>query len=34
MRFDTGSAVYADFGPFVTGLVAPLDEVLRRLGVG
>ncbi len=33
MRFDAGSAHYADFGPFVTGLVAPLDEILRRLGL-
>ena len=33
MRFDAGSATYADFGPFITGLVAPLDEVLRRLGL-
>ncbi len=34
MRFDTGSALYADFGPFVTGLVAPLDEVLDQVGLG
>jgi chlorite dismutase len=33
MRFDAGSAHYADFGPFITGLVAPLDEVLSRLGL-
>ncbi|MGI8757769.1 MAG: chlorite dismutase family protein [Acidimicrobiales bacterium] len=33
MRFDAGSAHYADFGPFITGLVAPLDEVLRRVGL-
>ena len=33
MRFDAGSAHYADFGPFVTGLVAPLDEVLHRVGI-
>ncbi|MGI9120311.1 MAG: chlorite dismutase family protein [Acidimicrobiales bacterium] len=34
MRFDVGSALYADFGPFVTGLVAPLDEVLDQVGLG
>ena len=33
MRFDAGSAHYADFGPFITGLVAPLDELLNRLGL-
>ncbi|MDP9420690.1 MAG: chlorite dismutase family protein [Actinomycetota bacterium] len=33
MRFDAGSAHYADFGPFTTGLVAPLDEVLRGAGI-
>lgn len=33
MRFDTASAVYADFGPFYTGMVAPVAEVLARLGV-
>lgn len=32
MRFDQASAVYADFGPFYTGLVAPADEVLDRVG--
>jgi chlorite dismutase len=31
MRFDPASAVYAEFGPFVTGLVAPIDEVLARV---
>jgi chlorite dismutase len=34
MRFDEASAVYAEFGPFVTGLVAPVEEVLAGLGVG
>jgi chlorite dismutase len=34
MRFDEASAVYADFGPFYAGLVAPVDEVLRRLAAG
>lgn len=33
MRFDEASAVYAEFGPFVTGLLAPLDELLERVGV-
>ena len=30
MRYDTASARYADFGPFLTGLVGPVDEVLAR----
>lgn len=33
MRFDRASAVYAEFGPFYTGMVAPVDEVLERVGV-
>jgi chlorite dismutase len=33
MRFDTASAVYAEFGPFYTGMVAPVGDVLARLGV-
>ncbi|HXY44983.1 MAG TPA: chlorite dismutase family protein [Acidimicrobiales bacterium] len=33
MRFDEGSAVYAEFGPFYTGIVGDADDVLRRLGV-
>jgi hydrogen peroxide-dependent heme synthase len=33
MRYDTASAIYAEFGPFVTGMVAPLDEVLGRVGL-
>jgi chlorite dismutase len=32
MRFDEASAVYAEFGPFVTGMVAPIDEVLAQIG--
>ncbi len=28
MRFDEGSTLYGDFGPFYTGLVGTLDEVL------
>ncbi len=33
MRFDKASAIYADFGPFYTGIVAPIDELLTSLGV-
>ena len=33
MRYDTASALYAEFGAFTTGMVAPLDEVLRRVGL-
>jgi peroxiredoxin len=33
MRFDRASALYAEFGPFYTGMVAPVSEVLERLGV-
>ena len=31
MRFDEASAVYAEFGPFFTGMVADLDEVLQAV---
>ncbi|MCA1842764.1 MAG: chlorite dismutase family protein [Actinobacteria bacterium] len=34
MRFDEASALFAEFGPFVTGLVAPIDEVLAACGLG
>ena len=30
MRFDRASAVYAEFGPFYTGLIAPIDELLAN----
>jgi chlorite dismutase len=30
MRYDTASARYAEFGPFYTGLVGPVAEVLAR----
>ncbi len=33
MRFDEASARYADFGPFYTGVVAPVEEVLDLCGV-
>jgi hydrogen peroxide-dependent heme synthase len=32
MRFDEASARYAEFGPFYTGMVGTLDEVLGALG--
>lgn len=31
MRFDVASARYAEFGPFVTGMVAEADEIVARL---
>ena len=34
MRFDRASTHYAEFGPFYTGMVAPLDDVLRSVGLG
>ncbi len=33
MRFDEASARYAEFGPFYTGMVAPLAEVLAVVGL-
>lgn len=33
MRYDRASAVYAEFGPFYTGMVADLATVLDRVGV-
>ncbi|MCU1462617.1 MAG: hypothetical protein JWO37_2692 [Acidimicrobiales bacterium] len=33
MRFDEASAIYAEFGPFITGLIDDVDEVLRRVGL-
>ena len=33
MRFDEASALYAEFGAFYTGLVAPLPEVLQAVGL-
>ena len=32
LRFDEASAVYAEFGPFLIGLLAPIEEVLVRVG--
>jgi peroxiredoxin len=34
MRYDTASAVYAEFGAFVTGMTGTLDEVLGAVGMG
>jgi hydrogen peroxide-dependent heme synthase len=31
MRFDEASAIYAEFGPFIAGLVGPIDEVLAQI---
>ena len=31
MRYDRASAAYAEFGPFVTGLVGPASEILARV---
>ena len=33
MRFDEASALYAEFGPFTTGIVAPVDDVLDEIGM-
>ena len=33
MRFDEVSARYAEFGPFITGLIAPPADVLASVGV-
>lgn len=33
MRFDRASAVFAEFGPFYAGMVAPVESVLERVGV-
>jgi hydrogen peroxide-dependent heme synthase len=32
MRFDEASALYAEFGPFYTGMVGTIDDVLSALG--
>jgi peroxiredoxin len=34
MRYDRASTHYAEFGPFITGMVADLPDVLRRVGIG
>lgn len=32
MRFDEASANYAEFGPFITGMVAPVQHIVHTLG--
>jgi hydrogen peroxide-dependent heme synthase len=34
MRFDEASALYAEFGPFYTGMVGETEEVLAQIGLG
>ena len=34
MRFDEGSARFAEFGPFQTGMVAPVEAVLAQIAPG
>ena len=34
MRYDRASAVYAEFGAFITGMAGSLDEVLDAVGLG
>jgi chlorite dismutase len=34
MRFDEGSARFAEFGPFTTGIVAPVETVLAKVVEG
>ena len=33
MRFDEASAVYAEFGPFYTGIVTPIEDLVTDLGL-
>jgi len=33
MRFDEASAVYAEFGPFYSGLVTPVEDLVADLGL-
>lgn len=33
MRYDEASAVYAEFGTFITGMVGSLDEILQSVGL-
>jgi len=33
MRFDEASAIYAEFGPFFTGVVVPIEQLLTELGL-
>ena len=34
MRFDEASAVYAEFGPFYTGMVTGIEDLVAELGLG
>jgi chlorite dismutase len=34
MRFDEASARFAEFGPFYTGVVSPIEEVVAQVGLG
>ena len=34
MRFDEASALYAEFGPFYTGVVGPVEDVVAEVGLG
>ncbi len=34
MRYDEASAIYAEFGSFITGMVGTIDEVLESLQLG
>jgi len=34
LRFDEASSVYAEFGPFLVGMVVPIEEALQRIGLG
>lgn len=34
MRFDRASAHFAEFGPFITGVIGDIDEVLALVGAG
>jgi chlorite dismutase len=33
MRFDEASALYAEFGPFYSGIIAPIEETLATVGL-
>jgi len=34
MRFDPASALYAEFGPFVTGIVGEAEDIIARIVSG
>jgi len=34
MRFDEVSTLYAEFGPFYTGIVGPVEDVAAQIGLG